>query len=316
MYYKVTNESETHNGFVYHDGLNILDKPFQEHGSCVQGGLYFTTIEHIPEFYSYGLFIREVSFPEDDPYFRMVMDPAENKYRANKIILGKRYSLLDPDTYYKLGLNIKNDDILYYAVTFGNITLLNALKKANYNFKGLGLVDSTSAYNQIGFLQWWLESEIDLEYSEHAMDGASGRGHINILSWWLHSGMELKYSVKAINKASVKGYIDSLNWWKYSGLILKYTNYAMDYAFSDNRIVVLNWWLSSGVPLKYSKNALHMALARGFIDILSWWYDSDLGLKYDDNAMDIAITYGHAKAVNWWRQYLSRMNLRKIIIIH
>src|SRR5271154_3905771 len=70
MYYKVTNESETHNGFVYHDGLNILDKPFQEHGSCVQGGLYFTTIEHIPEFYSYGLFIREVSFPEDDPYFR------------------------------------------------------------------------------------------------------------------------------------------------------------------------------------------------------------------------------------------------------
>ena len=68
-YYKITNHLEKHHGYQYQDGLNILDKPFEEEGKCVPGGLYFTTIEHIPNFYSYGVYLREIFLPQDDPEF-------------------------------------------------------------------------------------------------------------------------------------------------------------------------------------------------------------------------------------------------------
>jgi len=43
----------------------------------------------------------------------MAKDPDENKWRANKIILGKKYSLIDPLTYIELGLDIaKNYELI------------------------------------------------------------------------------------------------------------------------------------------------------------------------------------------------------------
>ena len=62
-YYKVTNYDETHHGYIYKDGMNLLDKPFEETGSCVKGGLYFTTIKHINKFYDYGCYLREILLP-------------------------------------------------------------------------------------------------------------------------------------------------------------------------------------------------------------------------------------------------------------
>ncbi len=51
-------------------------------------------------------FILEKCFlPENDPEFKMVPDGTD-KFRANKIIFGKRYSLFDPNTYTELGLDI------------------------------------------------------------------------------------------------------------------------------------------------------------------------------------------------------------------
>lgn len=104
MYVKVTNEEENHNGYQYHDGLNILDKPFEVSGSCVPGGLYFTTVEYIHQFYNYGINIRIVKMPVDYPDFKAVRDPGGDKWRANMIILEEKYSLLEPETYHKLGL--------------------------------------------------------------------------------------------------------------------------------------------------------------------------------------------------------------------
>ena len=90
MYYKVTNKDECHNGFQYSTGLNIDVNPFQETGSCVKGGLYFTTLEHITYFFDYGIYVREVTIPEDA---KMVEDPEGDKWRADKIILGEKYSI-------------------------------------------------------------------------------------------------------------------------------------------------------------------------------------------------------------------------------
>jgi len=96
LYYKVTNENECHHDFQYQDGLNVDTIPFSETGDCVPGGLYFTDIEHISQFFNYGFYIREITLPESDKDLKIVKIEIENepvKWRANKIILGKRWTL-------------------------------------------------------------------------------------------------------------------------------------------------------------------------------------------------------------------------------
>jgi hypothetical protein len=86
LFFKITNAKENHNGFQYVDGLNILDKEFQEEGSCVEGGLYFTDVQHIFDFLDYGIYLREIILPFNDPNFKCVKDKT-NKWRANMMIL-------------------------------------------------------------------------------------------------------------------------------------------------------------------------------------------------------------------------------------
>jgi hypothetical protein len=45
MYLKITNEAELNNNLKYHDGLVEDIIPFRKKGSCVPGGIYFTTPE-------------------------------------------------------------------------------------------------------------------------------------------------------------------------------------------------------------------------------------------------------------------------------
>lgn len=103
-YFKITNFRETHYGLEYKDGFNRDPIPFSNTGSCVPGGLYFASKKYIHRFYDFGVWIRPVSLPLDNPDFKMVSDG--NKFRANMINLGKRYSLLVPETYKKFKLDM------------------------------------------------------------------------------------------------------------------------------------------------------------------------------------------------------------------
>src|SRR5271170_7606741 len=78
-FYKITNAKEIHRGFAYKDGLNILDKKFNGHGSCVAGGLYFTNLYNLHNFYAFGIHLREIFLPLDDPDFQMIIDPNGGK---------------------------------------------------------------------------------------------------------------------------------------------------------------------------------------------------------------------------------------------
>src|SRR5260221_13200643 len=106
VYYKITNKEENHNGYQYQNGLNILDKPFEKIGSCVEGGLYFTDIVNIFKFLAYGCFLREITLSSKSQWVR---DPDGDKFRADMIILGTRYELANPETFKMLiekGANI------------------------------------------------------------------------------------------------------------------------------------------------------------------------------------------------------------------
>ena len=55
----------------------------------------------------------------------MVKNPSGDKWRANKIILGKKYSLLEPKTYRELDLDIREyNHLIDYASRNGRLNTL------------------------------------------------------------------------------------------------------------------------------------------------------------------------------------------------
>jgi len=247
QFFKITNQEETHNEFVYQDGMNILRQAFngEPDASCVTGGFYFTTIEHIPKFYELGINLRVVELPLSDPEFRCVNDPAGDRWRANKIYLGKKYSLFDPETYKLFGLDITQNKYI---------------------------VDFASQYGRIDFLEWFKNSGLKLDYSSNSMDWPSYYCRSSVLQWWKESGLESKYSDRSLDWASSKGHINILNWWLKSGLELKYTQNSMDQASNNKNLDVLNWWLKSGLKLRYNYETYTRALYKNET-IAQWWRD-------------------------------------------
>ena len=86
-YYKITNESENHNGMQYKTGLNVDILDFNPGGDCTSGGIYFAS-KDILAFLSYGVWIREVTIPEDEEVYENPNIP--KKYKAHRVILGER----------------------------------------------------------------------------------------------------------------------------------------------------------------------------------------------------------------------------------
>ena len=70
-YFKVTNLSENHNGHQYRDGLNELSGEFNydPEESCVAGGFYFTTSEHIDKFIITGYGCEKLVYQFRTPSF-------------------------------------------------------------------------------------------------------------------------------------------------------------------------------------------------------------------------------------------------------
>ena len=317
MFYKITNENENHNGFQYVDGLNILDKPFQESGSCVPGGLYYTDEDNLYNFYQYGVWIRVVSIPDDA---KVVEDPIKvggRKWRTDKIILHDKYPLYDLGTIKKFNLKITKEyikevsklgkvDILewwinsysfennlllqiksmMYASGYGKINVLDFWKNSGYHLQySDSMIDYASMYNQIEVLDWWKNSGLPIVYSEDAIDNASSQGHINVLDWWKNSSLKLelefklKYSKYALHRASSQGHINVLDWWLKSNLPLKYDEYVLLGASQNGHINVLEWWLKSNLPLKYNTNILNYLEDTCDDDVIDWWHANILNKK-------------------------------------
>ena len=134
LFFKITNAKENHNGYQYTDGLNVLDKPFEEKGSCVAGGLYFSDVQNIFKYLDYGIYLRKIELPLNDPDFRMVQDESGDKWRANKIILGEKRSLADVETFQyliSLGANIHVDDdcALGWSAEKGHLEVVKHLEE-------------------------------------------------------------------------------------------------------------------------------------------------------------------------------------------
>ncbi len=91
-FYKLTNESENHNGFQFVDGINIDTQKFNPSGECSSGGLYFTELNKIAMWISYRgqnmKYIREVEILDDSLIYI-----EDNKFKADKFILHQKVLL-------------------------------------------------------------------------------------------------------------------------------------------------------------------------------------------------------------------------------
>jgi len=344
QYYKITNREEIHHGFPYQDGLNVLKEPFNddEQKSCVAGGFYFSDKQNIKNFFSYGSNLRIIYLPTEDRDFKMVKDPAGDKWRANKIIFGEKHSLYNPGTYKLLDLCISdNKDLPTRAAIEGNIDFLMNQIEQNYNSD---VIDHASANGHIDILQWCQDSITPFFHTENAMDLASDNGHVNVLQWWKDSGLKLLYTDDAMDSASRNGHIHVLDWWKKSGLKMKYSfpifvacSYGrvdvlewwkknifdsdkklennsflngtmnIDIASVHGHINVLQWWKESGWPFTYSKHAINGASNERHINVLQWWKDSGLPFKYTQDMIDaqrvLAYVNNDHEFLNWWTKY-------------
>lgn len=131
---KILNTEWLHHGFQYKKGLNILIEPFNDNPllSCIEGGLYVSNTDNIHKFYYFGDTIALIYFPKNNPELKIVHNPGGDKWRANMLIIGETYSLLDIDTYKKLGIEI-DSDVLYKICKNGDIDILrNFVKRVSY----------------------------------------------------------------------------------------------------------------------------------------------------------------------------------------
>ncbi|AGC01705.1 ankyrin repeat protein [Acanthamoeba polyphaga moumouvirus] len=138
-FYKITNAKETHYGFKYEDGLNIMLDTFIKQDvkgktkiSCLHNGLYFTNIQNILRYINHGIFLRKIELPLDDPGFIMERDPIESKWRSNMIILTDKYDLRNTETFdmlIELGadIHIDNDLPLRWATRNGFYNIVEYL---------------------------------------------------------------------------------------------------------------------------------------------------------------------------------------------
>lgn len=170
-YLKVTNKKELHYDHQYQPGLNILQGKFNDDPNdlCGPGGFYFTLPDNINNYYDYGINIREIFLPMDNPNFKMIN--LGHKFRSNMVILGNKYSLLDIKTYQKFNLDPEDNKYMIDRISIEG------------DLESLILWQTLEVY-----------SEKRLSYNKIAIDTALFQNNIDILFWWFNSKLELKYS--------------------------------------------------------------------------------------------------------------------------
>ena len=98
-YYKILNETHTHFGFKYNNGLNIDTIPFNPTGKCQLGGLYFCEKRHLLLHLNHGTFISEVTIPDS-----ALVYIEEYKFKADKICLLNIHPLNESEVFYELAM--------------------------------------------------------------------------------------------------------------------------------------------------------------------------------------------------------------------
>ncbi len=122
IFYKLTTETENHNGYQFQDGLNIDTNPINTI-KCSKGGLYFTDEKYIYKWHLYNdkkmKYIRKVEILDDSTVFI-----EDDKYKTDKFVLETREELYENYIFCKLAVQkdgmalqyVKNQTVELYKL--------------------------------------------------------------------------------------------------------------------------------------------------------------------------------------------------------
>jgi len=213
-YYKILNETECHNGFQFQDGLNIDTVPFNPTGTCLEGGIYFSR-KDILTFLNYGLWIRQVTIPEDA---RVYKDPESSpeKWKADKIILGPRKSI-DLDVIKSLveeGADIHawDDYALRWASEFGHFEIVKFLveKDADIHSRGDYALRWASRNGHFEVVKFLVEKGADIHFLDnYALRCASEYDQLEVVKFLVEKGADIHvWDDYALRRASQNGHLE------------------------------------------------------------------------------------------------------------
>jgi len=274
MYFKITNETENHYGFQYKDGLNILDKEFDANpdNHCSIGGLYFATLDHIHEFFNYGIHLRVIELPVEDREFKMVKD--EIKFRANKIILKDKYLLSDIETQKKFNLNVNGT--FQWASENGHLEVVKLLVE-----KGADIhADNDNA------LRW-----------------ASKNGHLEVVEFLVEKGADIHANNDgALKWASKNGYLEVVEFLVEKGADIHANNdCSLRQASANGRLEVVEFLVEKGADIHADNDgALKWASGNGHLEVVKFLVEKGANIHANNNyALRLAYTYVRLEVVKF-----------------
>lgn len=188
------------------------------------------------------------------------------------------YDLLDPHTYEKLGLDIKdNHYILDYGSKFGKLDVMQV------------------------YIEECEEFGIRPAYTSAALADALINKHFDVANWWVKSHLRLLLPKNFMDECSANNRIDILDWILNNIRHPEYTSASLDGASANGHIEVLNWWLKSKLPLVYTVNAMDRASQAGHTEVLQWWYDNLKPPSYTwSNFSENAFRTNKVESIKWW----------------
>nr|AEX63276.1 putative ankyrin repeat protein [Moumouvirus Monve] len=289
LYFKITNETECHRGFQYKNGLNVLEGEFNDDPKdyCVPGRLYFCEPKDIYHYLDYGVHLREVYLPIDNPNFKMVINPLKI-YGANMIILGKKYYLNDFNTWKYMidcGLDIYSNDNepLKTAICNGYLEIVKKLIKCEDNF---------TAYEKI---------------CGNSIVYAVRGGYFDIVKTLIKTSNIYSDLTLALTHSSLNGNLEMVhNLIIYGANIHANNDIAIRNAAYNGHLEVVQYLVSIGANVHTSKNyAIRWAAREGHLKIVKYLLECGVDICTDNNyALRCIIDYGHLQVV----EYIMKLN--------
>ncbi len=283
-FYKITNSTECHYGFQYGDGLNILTEPFAETGTCCKGGFYFTDIDHIADFFSFGVYLRIVELPLTDPEFKCVKDD-NNKWRANRIILKEKMNLYEYSTYQFLIRNglVVTEFLKSWIIDISIINCdkidLNMMKIIIENCKispknTFHYLTKAAHYGRIEIIKQIGENYINISDSiNNALYEACKNGHLDIVKYLVKHGASIKSNHHyALRVATRKGKLEVVKYLVENGANVNIKDdYCIGIAAKKGYFELVKYLLEKGTNIRTKNtNAIRFANDNGHKDIFDY----------------------------------------------
>jgi len=211
-YYKIINSESGHHGLFYKEGRNIDPLPFNPHGNCEKGGIYFAR-EDIFWFWKFGDEVYEVT-----PISEIYENPGfPNKWKAREIDLkyiGKKYELKTIKELVEDGadIHVNNDFILRMASTNGYLDIVKYLisQGANIHSSNDYVLCCASYRGHLDVVKCLIEHGADIHArNDLALVWASMSGHIEIVKYLVEQGADIHAeNDQALRWASEKGHLE------------------------------------------------------------------------------------------------------------